>query len=38
MQYRKPISNSHSQKLFTRGGMNIDSMNYRPIPRGGLRL
>lgn len=28
-----------SKKMFTRGAMNINPMNYKPMPqRGGLRL
>lgn len=36
--YRKPMGNKSSKRVFTAGGLNIDPVNYRPIPRGGLRL
>lgn len=36
---RKPMSNSHSRKVFTAGAMNTHPMNTAPVPqRGGLRL
>lgn len=36
--YRKPMKPKTSKRIFTKGAMNIDPINFMPIPRGGLRL
>jgi len=37
--YRKSMNNKHSQKVFTKGALNVHSKNTNPVPqRGGLRL
>ena len=38
-KYRKKVPNKKSQKLFTKGALNVNKKNVSPRPmRGGIRL